>query len=53
MGPKAVRKAIEEGDSRDPWRLTETGHLNRYAASVMAGALLLESPELVGAEVAP
>ncbi|MCB9780870.1 MAG: transglycosylase SLT domain-containing protein [Alphaproteobacteria bacterium] len=48
MGPKAVRAAIDAGGTDDPWELTQRGLINDYAASVMAAALLLESPDLVG-----
>ncbi len=47
MGARAVRRAIHEGETRDPWALTEQGLLNDYAASVMGAAVLMEHPELL------
>lgn len=49
QGHRAVDAAIEAGGSRDVLRLIEAGLLNPYAARVMAGALLLESPDLLRA----
>jgi len=47
QGSRAVDAAIEAGESRDVLRLIEAGHLNPYAARVMAGALLLADPGLL------
>lgn len=47
MGPRAVDRAIEDGGTRDPWELTQRGLINEYAATVMAGALLLQGPSLI------
>lgn len=47
QGERAVDRAIQEGDSRDVLRLIEAGHLNPYAAQVMAGALVMAEPSLV------
>lgn len=47
MGHKAVDAAIAAGGSRDPWVLIAQGHLNGYAAAVMAAALVLRDPSLV------
>jgi hypothetical protein len=46
-GPTTVRRAMNEHGSRSPWRLIEAGALNRYAAKIMAAALVLEDPSLV------
>lgn len=49
QGSLAVDAAIEAGGTRDALALSEAGLLNGYVPMVMAGALLLEAPELVGA----
>ncbi len=47
QGSEAVKRAMKDGNSRDPWALIDAGHLNPYAAQVMAAALVLESPQLL------
>lgn len=46
-GGGAVRRAMREHETRDIWTLIERGALPDYAARVMAGAIVLEHPELV------
>jgi membrane-bound lytic murein transglycosylase D len=43
QGPRAVRKAIRDGESRDPWVLIEGGWLNDYAADVVAAGAILRA----------
>ena len=44
-----MRDAIAEHGIRDGWELIEVGALNRYAALVMAAAIVIEEPALVDA----
>jgi len=46
-GPTFVRRTMNEQGMRNPWRLIEAGELNRYAAKIMAAALVLHDPSLV------
>lgn len=48
MGERAVREAMAAGESDDAWELIARGHLNPYAAQVVAAAVLLEEPGLAG-----
>lgn len=45
-GGNKVTAAIDEGKTRDAWELMRTGRLGRYAATVMAAALVLEDERL-------
>lgn len=48
MGPGRVERAITEAGTADPYTLMERGHLNTYAARVMAAALVMENAEAFG-----
>jgi len=50
QGAGRVRRAIAEQGTRDAWELIESGALNRYAALVMAAAIVIEEPALVDAD---
>jgi membrane-bound lytic murein transglycosylase D len=50
QGAKHVEQAIAAEGTRDPWELIRRGALNRYAAEVMAAAIVLADPSLVGEE---
>jgi membrane-bound lytic murein transglycosylase D len=45
QGREAVRQASERGQTRDAWALIRAGHLGRYAATVVAAALVLEDAD--------
>lgn len=47
QGSRAVERAVEIGETDDVLRLIEAGHLNPYAARVMAAALVLADPTLL------
>jgi membrane-bound lytic murein transglycosylase D len=47
QGPSLVLKATEEGMTRDAWELIRTERLNRYAATVVAAALVLEDADRI------
>jgi membrane-bound lytic murein transglycosylase D len=49
-GSSTVKKAIAEEGVRSTWRLIERGALTRYAAKIMAAAVILHEPGLVGWE---
>lgn len=48
QGAAAVRRAIEEGHTKDAFKLIDAGLLNEYAVRVAAAAVLMEAPELLG-----
>jgi hypothetical protein len=48
QGERAVDAAISAGGTRDVWSLVGVGALNDYVPQVMAAAILLEEPALVG-----
>jgi hypothetical protein len=49
QGETAVRQAVEQAGTRDPWELIRQGRLNPYAGSVMAGVLVIAHPDLLSA----
>ena len=44
-GESAVARAAEAGNTRDAWELMRQGRISRYAATVLAAALVLEDPD--------
>lgn len=48
QGERAVRAAMAAGETRDAWELIARGHLNPYAAQVVAAAVVLEQPGVAG-----
>ena len=49
QGAGAVRQAIAEQGTSDPWELIRAEALNDYVPLIMAGAIVIEEPELVDA----
>jgi hypothetical protein len=47
MGPPAVDKVLKKAGHRDPWQLIDDGHINEYAARVMANVILMKNPQLL------
>jgi hypothetical protein len=52
QGESAVGQAIDAAGTRDPWTLMRQGQIGRYAATVIAAALVLEDPDRLLAEPA-
>ncbi|MEJ7729704.1 MAG: hypothetical protein WKG00_10840 [Polyangiaceae bacterium] len=50
QGAKHVHQAIAAQGTRDPWELIRRGAINSYAAEVMAAAIVVAEPSLVGEE---
>jgi hypothetical protein len=48
QGAKHVHRAIAAEGTRDPWELIRRGAINNYAAEVMAAAIVIAEPSLVG-----
>lgn len=48
QGEAAVNRAITAQGTRDVWALVEAGALNGYVAEVVAAALVLRDPALIG-----
>jgi peptidoglycan lytic transglycosylase D len=44
-GGRKVQSVIDQARTRDAWALMRSGHLGRYAATVVAAALVLEGDE--------
>lgn len=51
QGARRVRDAMASQGTDDPWELIRVGALNDYAARVMAVAILIEDPSLIGFDV--
>jgi len=49
QGAGAVRQAIADEGTSDPWELIRAEALNDYVPLIMAGAIVIEEPELVDA----
>jgi hypothetical protein len=47
MGPPAVDRIIKKAGHRDAWQLIDDGHINEYAARVMANVILMRNPHLL------
>jgi membrane-bound lytic murein transglycosylase D len=45
QGPTYVANVIRQTESRDGWELMEQGHLNNYAAKIIAAAIIIEHQE--------
>jgi hypothetical protein len=45
QGPTHVAKVIRQTDNSDGWQLMNQGHLNNYAAKVVAAAIIIEHQE--------